>query len=47
MNILDHISESLETIFPVKKLELFDADADLDPGIFFTWIRDGKNSDSG
>ncbi len=31
-NIPDHISESLETIFRVKILELFDAD----PGIFLT-----------
>jgi hypothetical protein len=29
-NILDHISESLETIFYVKILKFFDAD--LDPG---------------
>ncbi len=28
MNILDHISESLETIFSVKILKFFDADAD-------------------
>ncbi len=27
MNILDHISESLETIFWVKMLKFFDADA--------------------
>jgi hypothetical protein len=47
MNILDHISESLETIFSVKKLKFFDADADpnlgygnlLDSG---SGIRDGK-----
>ncbi len=47
MNIPDHITESLETIFRVKILELFD------PGIFLTldpgWkkirIRDGKKSD--
>jgi hypothetical protein len=42
MNILDHISESLETIFEVKILQSFDADAD--PGIFLnldpgSWIR--------
>jgi hypothetical protein len=44
MNILDHISESLETIFwvkIVKILKFFDAD----PGIFLT--RDGKNWDPG
>ncbi len=34
MNILDHISESLETISWVKIPKLFDADAD--PGIFST-----------
>jgi hypothetical protein len=32
MNIPDHISESLETIFGVKILKSFDAD----PGIFLT-----------
>ncbi len=38
MNIPDHISERLETIFLVKILKIFDADADsrifliLDPG---------------
>ncbi len=32
MKILDHISESLETIFWVKILKFFDADA----GIFLT-----------
>ena len=34
MNIPDHISESLETIFEVKILKFFDVDAD--PGIFLT-----------
>jgi hypothetical protein len=34
MNIPDHISESLETIFGVKILKFFDADAD--SGIFLT-----------
>jgi hypothetical protein len=34
MNIPDHISESLETIFWVKLLKFFDADADPDLGIF-------------
>jgi hypothetical protein len=43
MNILDHISESLATIFWVKILKLFDTDADpgfgnlFDPG---SGIRD-------
>jgi hypothetical protein len=32
MNILDHISESLERIFWVKILKFFDEDADLDAG---------------
>ncbi len=34
MNIPDHISEGAETIFYVKILKFFDADAD--PGIFLT-----------
>ncbi len=34
MNILDHISESLETIFWVKILKFFDANED--PEIFLT-----------
>jgi hypothetical protein len=34
MNIQDHISASLETIFWAKILEFFDVDAD--PGIFLT-----------
>jgi hypothetical protein len=38
MNILDHISESVETIFWVKILKFYDAEAGIrDPG--------GKNSD--
>ncbi len=45
MNILDHISESLETILWVKILKFFDADAD--PGIFWTLDPGGKNSDPG
>jgi hypothetical protein len=48
MNIPDHISESLETIFAVKILKLCDADADADedPGsgnLFDPGSRDGKN----
>jgi hypothetical protein len=45
MNILDHISESLETIFWVKILKFFDADADpgsenlIDPGSGMEKIR--------
>ncbi len=38
MNIPDHIFESLETIFWVKILKLFDAD----PESFQTWIWDEK-----
>jgi hypothetical protein len=36
MNISDHISENLETIFWVKILKFLDADPDPDPGIFLT-----------
>jgi hypothetical protein len=36
MNIPDHISESLETIFWDKILKFFDADPDPGSGIFFT-----------
>jgi hypothetical protein len=49
MNIPDHISESLETIFWVKILKFFDADADkgifltLDPGSGMEKIRIGDN----
>jgi hypothetical protein len=45
MNILDHISESLETIFCDKLLKFFDADADpgsvnlFDPGSGMEKIR--------
>ncbi len=46
MDIPDHISESLETIFWVKNiLKFLDADLDPESGIFL--IRDGKNSDPG
>ncbi len=34
MNILDHIFESLETIFLVKILKFFDVDEDPELGIF-------------
>jgi hypothetical protein len=52
MNILNHISESLETIFWVKILKFFNADADPEPGSVNLFdcgsgIRDGKNSDPG
>jgi hypothetical protein len=36
MNIPDNISENLETVFWVKILKLFDADADPLSGIFLT-----------
>jgi hypothetical protein len=36
MNIPDHNSESLETIFGLKILKFFAADADPGSGIFFT-----------
>jgi hypothetical protein len=38
MNILDHISESLETIFWVKIVKFYDADPDPGTGIFLTLI---------
>jgi hypothetical protein len=41
MNIPDHISVSLETIFEVKIRKFFDADAD--PGIFLTLDPGWKN----
>jgi hypothetical protein len=48
MKISDHISGSLEIIFWVKILKLFDADPGsgklFDPG---SGVRDGKNSDPG
>ncbi len=50
MNVPDHNSESLETIFWVKILKFFDADPDpgsgtlIDPG---SGIQDRKNSDPG
>ncbi len=50
MNILDHISESLETLLWVKILKFFDEDADPEPGLFLildSWTRDGKKSDLG
>ncbi len=43
MNILDHISESLETMFGLKILKLFDADPG--SGIFFDPDPGWKNSD--
>jgi hypothetical protein len=41
INVPDHISESLETIFGLKILKFFDADPG--SGIFLSRIRDGKN----
>ncbi len=36
MNIPDHISESLETIFGLKILKFFDVDPDPGSGVFLT-----------
>jgi hypothetical protein len=49
MNIPDHISESLETIFGLKILKFFDGDPDPGSGIFLTLDPDPewKNSDPG
>ncbi len=43
MNNPDHISESLDTIFRVKRLKIFDADPG--SGMEKIRIRDGTNSD--
>jgi hypothetical protein len=40
INIPNHISKSLETIFWVKIFKFLYAEAD--PGTFWPWIRDGK-----
>jgi hypothetical protein len=45
MNITDHISENLETIFCVKKL--FVADPDTRSGIFLILDPEWRNSDLG
>jgi hypothetical protein len=45
MNISDHISESLKTIFGLKILKFFDADPGF--GIFLTLDPGWKNSDPG
>jgi hypothetical protein len=45
MNILDHISESLQTFFWLKILKVFYADPD--PGSFGPWIRDLLDFGSG
>jgi hypothetical protein len=45
MNIPDHISETLESIFWVTILKFFDADAD--PGILFTLDPGWKQFRSG
>jgi hypothetical protein len=47
MNILEHIYESLETIFWFKILKFCDAIADPDPGIFFTLDPGWKKFGSG
>jgi hypothetical protein len=43
MNILDHISESLETIFWIKILKFFDADADPDQGSWNLLVFDPES----
>ncbi len=45
MNILDHFSQSLKTIFWVKVLNFLKADAYSDLGIFLTLYPGWKNSD--
>jgi hypothetical protein len=48
MNIPDHISESLETIFWVKILDFFDADTDPGSGNLFDPVSGMEiNSDPG
>jgi hypothetical protein len=50
MNILDHISESLEKIFVLKIIKFFDADQNPGSGILYdpeSGIWNGKNSDPG
>jgi hypothetical protein len=47
MNIPDHISESLETIFLAKNDEFFAADPNSGSGIFLTVDPGWKNSDPG
>ncbi len=49
VNIPDHISESLETVFGLKILKFFDADPGQDPGSGIFLIRDPgwKYSDPG
>ncbi len=42
MNIPDHISESLETIFGLKILNFSDTDPDPGSDYIWPWIRDGK-----
>ncbi len=47
MDMPDHISESLETIFWAKILKFFDGDPDPGYEIFFTLDPGRKNSDPG
>jgi hypothetical protein len=47
MNILDHISESLEKKFGLKILKFFAADPDPGSGIFLTRDPGWKNWDPG
>jgi hypothetical protein len=46
MNIPDHISESIETIFGLKIVKFFDADPDAGSGIYLTLDPGWKKSDS-
>ncbi len=45
MNIQDHFSENLETVFRLKILKFFDADPDPGSGTFLTLDPGWKNSD--
>jgi hypothetical protein len=45
MNIPDHLSESSETVFRVKVLNIFYADTEPGLGIFLTLDPGWKNSD--
>jgi hypothetical protein len=47
MNIPDHISESLETIFRLRILKFFYSDPDPGSEIFLTLDPGWKNSDPG
>jgi hypothetical protein len=46
MNILDHFSESLETVFRVKILKFFDTDSDPGSCIFLTVDPESRSTGS-